>query len=280
MYKSAAAGAVEYEVPFESAIELAPMRFVSVGSGAPGPSRTDRGGTAAVDELADHSIPVSAWATSTGKRSLDLVLALVLLVPLLVVMAIVALVSTVAFRAWPFFVQKRVGMGGTLFRAIKVRSLPTSWHSDKGKHELDEECMPRVSHLLRGTHLDEIPQVLNVLFGQMSFVGPRPMIPGVLALLPPEVAEIRERVRPGVTGAWQVSTMGALPLHECTELDIVYVEHAGPRADAWLMWQTVRSRLRGQALEPDVVVASVVKLAVLDRMDSDVAGDRRDPTTR
>lgn len=204
---------------------------------------------------------VSRWAMSGRKRVFDLVLALTLVMPLMMVTLVVALVAALAFRAWPFFVQTRVGLDGKLFKVVKVRSLPTTWHADKGKHELQHEEMPKISRLLRATHFDEVPQVFNVLLGQMSFVGPRPMITGVLSFLSNETAQSRARVRPGITGAWQISTMGGAPLHECPALDIAYVQHASARGDLWLMWHTVAAHLWGEALEPTVIADRLSRMA-------------------
>lgn len=212
-------------------------------------------------------VQVSAWALSGRKRAFDLLVALILLFPLMAVMLVVSLVSAVVFRARPLFVQERVGLGGKPFKVVKVRSLPTSWRADEGKHELQQRQMPKVSNLIRGTHLDEVPQVINVLLGQMSFVGPRPMITGVLALLPSEIARARAQVRPGITGAWQISTMGGAPLHECPGPDIAYVEHASARGDIWLIWHTVAAHLWGEGLEPNAVA---LRLAGMDGVSSDV----------
>lgn len=165
-----------------------------------------------------------------------------------------ATASMVRFRAWPFFVQERIGHLGTTFNVIKIRSLPKSFPSTVGKHELAEDGVGSYSTFLRSTHLDELPQLLNVLNGTMSLVGPRPMIQEVIALLDPACRHQRHLVPPGLTGPWQLSTMGAHSLHECPELDTAYVEHASARNDIWMLTQTLRNLFGHPPLEPDALL--------------------------
>jgi hypothetical protein len=136
------------------------------------------------------------------------------------------------------------------FSVVKVRSLPASFPNWQIKQELDLQDIRGWSHFLRVTHLDELPQVLNIIAGTMSIVGPRPMIDSVLAELDDADRALRAKVKPGLTGAWQTSTAGALPLSEHPELDNHYVASATLSADIHIMWLTVRSVLLGHSPEP------------------------------
>lgn len=192
----------------------------------------------------------SSWVSSNNKRAFDLALALLLLIPVIVLIAAVAAVSAVAFRAEPLFKQHRVGLDGETFVVLKIRSLPATWAANVGKHDLVQHSMPRISKLIRGSHIDELPQLFNVLSGQMSFVGPRPMIQQVLDRLPQDVQRVRNAARPGITGPWQISTMGGVPLHECPDLDVYYVGGATCSSDMYLLWRTAVARVGGRPPEP------------------------------
>ena len=178
------------------------------------------------------------WGMSTGKRRFDLVLGGLALVPAAILTAVMATISAAVFRCNPFFNQKRRGLNEEEFSVIKIRSLPKNFAQNCGKHELTGHEMAGWSSFIRRTHLDELPQVLNILDGSMSVVGPRPMIDEVVALLEPQDRQTRATIRPGLTGAWQVSTMGAVALHEHPELDNQYVEKATFLTDVRLMLVT------------------------------------------
>ena len=164
-------------------------------------------------------VGASRWSRGYFKRLFDFAVAaaaLPLAVPLI---AGVALVSAVRFGGNPFFVQERVGRNNKTFRVTKIRSLPKSFPR-VGRHQFDHDSVCRWGKFLRDTHIDELPQLFNVLNGSMSMVGPRPMISEVLDELPREERRARSLVRPGLTGVWQVSTAGGRPLQECPELDV------------------------------------------------------------
>jgi len=200
------------------------------------------------------AIDVPGYARSRTKRLFDIVSSLVVLPVVVVVVAGAGVVSALVFRTWPLFFQQRRGLGEHPFRALKVRSLPRSFPKDQGKLGLDESDLGRWSRLLRHSHVDELPQVVNVLVGSMSMVGPRPMIDEVLHFVPSEDRSVRSLVRPGLTGAWQVSTAGARPLHDCTELDEEYVRCCSFGADLRLLWMTVLVVGRRRSFTPEQVL--------------------------
>lgn len=181
------------------------------------------------------------WVNSRTKRAIDLTLTALALPVALPLAGVAAGASALAFRTSPIFRQERRGLDGTTFTVFKLRSLPTDFPSQMGRHHLDHSDLPLFSRVLRASHADELPQLLNVLRGEMSLVGPRPMIDEVLSHLPADLRAARQRVLPGMTGPWQVSTMGGRALHECPDLDVMYVEHASLLHDVrYLFWTVAR----------------------------------------
>lgn len=178
-------------------------------------------------------------------RAFDLVVGSILLVLALPVILVTAIGSAVALRAWPFFVQDRVGRDGELFRFVKVRTLPPSTNAYADKYALSEVAIPTFTRLLRALHLDELPQLALVVTGRMSLVGPRPEMPGLSAQLPRHVARSRTLVRPGLTGLWQVSERCDGLIVEAPEFDAHYVQHHTVRLDLWIIAQTVVKIVRG-----------------------------------
>lgn len=193
---------------------------------------------------------LSVWTVSKRKRIFD-VAAVFFIAPVAIVAVFVAaLASAIVFRAQPFFVQHRRGAHGDLFQVIKIRSLPTDFGRNFGKHQLDGIQLHWFSKLIRSSHIDELPQLWNVLRGHMSVVGPRPMIDEVLERLPEESVANRLQARPGMTGIWQVSTMGEYPLDLCPQLDEWYVAHGSAEVDVRVLLWTVSTALRGSRQEP------------------------------
>ena len=175
------------------------------------------------------------------KRGIDIVLAIVL-IALLTPFLIVAAVAVVATSKGPIiYRQQRVGRRGRTFRMLKFRSMVVD--ADQKTEEMAEmvrrghldavdapafKCAddPRVTHVgqvLRRTSLDELPQLLNVLMGQMSLVGPRPVEQVEVDALPAELAEERQSVRPGITCLWQVLRYEDMPFRDRIDLDLLYV---------------------------------------------------------
>jgi len=130
-----------------------------------------------------------------------------------------------------FFVQKRPGLGGCPFKLIKFRTLRTGEDSDAVR-------MTRLGRWLRSTSLDELPELWNVLKGEMSLVGPRPLLWQYLTRYTPEQAR-RHEVRPGLTGWAQVNGRNALSWEQKFTYDSWYVEHHSLRLDLKILWLTV-----------------------------------------
>ena len=176
------------------------------------------------------------------KRATDVLLSLVLIVLAMPVVLASAVASAVVLRAWPFFVQRRVGLGGRSFRFVKLRTLPTTTPTVL-KNDLDLTSVPRVCRFLRRFHLDELPQLFLVLTGKMSLVGPRPEMVAFHDLLDPVFAAERTTVRPGCTGLWQIGVECTRLIGEDPEYDRYYLQHRSTALDLWILGRTAKMML-------------------------------------
>ncbi|CAN5749656.1 hypothetical protein BH10ACT1_BH10ACT1_35590 [soil metagenome] len=183
--------------------------------------------------------PGGNYAAGPFKRAFDLLVASALSVLTLPVVLGLALVSAVAFHAWPFFVQERMGCGGATYRFVKVRSLPTSTPAYTDKFSLAALPSSRWGSLLRKSHLDELPQLWLVVAGRMSLVGPRPEMAAVADTFDPAFVRSRCSVRPGCTGPWQVGTSSHRLIGDDPRFDLLYLDEACLRLDLKVLWWTV-----------------------------------------
>jgi lipopolysaccharide/colanic/teichoic acid biosynthesis glycosyltransferase len=174
------------------------------------------------------------------KRAIDIVVGTVLAVLTLPFVLVFAVGCALSLRAWPFFVQQRVGKDGKSFPLPKLRTLPASVPRAIDKYELGGTRIPPFCRLLRRTHLDELPQLLVVPLGWMSLVGPRPEMPNLLGRYPSDFVASRSSVRPGCTGLWQVSTASGRLIYESPEYDLVYANYRGLALDFWILYHTLR----------------------------------------
>ena len=147
--------------------------------------------------------------------------------------------SALAFRSWPIFRQKRVGLNGRIFSFVKVRSLPSDVPVDIDKYHLQDHSSSRWGQFIRGKHLDELPQAWLLVTGRMSLVGPRPEMPLLSATYDPEFVRDRTLIRPGITGPWQISPDCAGLIGESPQYDLFYLEAASPALDLWILWRTL-----------------------------------------
>ena len=188
-----------------------------------------------------------------GKRMLDLffaALCILLLSPLLLCLTLVGLF---AMRGAPFFVQLRPGREENLFRMIKFRTMREARDAD-GRPLPNAQRLTAYGRFLRVTSLDELPQLFHILLGQMSFVGPRPLLP---EFLPYYTAEERRRhdVRPGLTGLAQISGRNRLSWEARFALDVAYTKNVCFRADLKILLLTVKRVLcrSGVVADPSTV---------------------------
>lgn len=137
-----------------------------------------------------------------------------------------------------FFLQKRPGKGGKLFHLIKLKTM-TDERDAAGNLLSDADRLTPIGRFIRSTSLDELPQLINVLKGEMTLVGPRPLLPHYLSLYSPEQAR-RHEVRPGITGWAQVNGRNAISWTEKFKLDVWYVDHLSFVLDMKILFLTVK----------------------------------------
>ena len=203
-----------------------------------------------------------------GKRVFDLVVGAVLALVALPLILGFAIALAITLRAWPFFLQERIGQHGRTFKILKLRTLPAHAPRYALKDSLDFSTLPAVARFLRRTHLDELPQLFCVLAGNLSLVGPRPKMPDAHEPVDPRYAAIRQSVKQGCTGLWQIGRdADGLP-HEAPEYDYFYIKNQSLWLDLWILLQTVLvvARLsRGTSLDcvPQWAVASSAGIPTL-----------------
>lgn len=171
------------------------------------------------------------------KRLFDISVALVVLILLSPVVVLVALLVRINLGSPVLFRQLRPGLNGTPFTMVKFRSMQNMVVTT-GKQQSDADRLTRFGRVLRSTSLDELPGLWNVLVGDMSLVGPRPLLMEYLPLYSPEQAR-RHEVRPGITGWAQVNGRNALSWDEKFGLDIWYVDNRNFWLDLKILWLTV-----------------------------------------
>ena len=176
------------------------------------------------------------------KRIVDLIGALTMLAAAIPVMAAVAVLIRLTMGRPVLFRQVRAGYRGKPFTLVKFRTMCEARGSN-GRPLPDGQRLTRLGRWLRSTSLDELPQIFNVLRGDMSLLGPRPLLVQYLDRYTPEQAR-RHEVKPGLTGWAQVNGRNSLSWEEKFELDVWYVDHHGPWVDVWIVlrtiWQVVR----------------------------------------
>ncbi|SDC21937.1 Sugar transferase involved in LPS biosynthesis (colanic, teichoic acid) [Cupriavidus sp. YR651] len=175
------------------------------------------------------------------KRLFDFCVAAFALVVLAVPLFCLAILVRTRLGSPVLFAQTRPGKDGKPFRMVKFRTM-TDERGPDGTLLPDAERLTRFGRLLRATSLDELPELWNVLGGDMSLVGPRPLLMEYLPLYSPEQAR-RHEVRPGVTGWAQVNGRNALSWEEKFALDVWYVDHQSFWLDIRILWLTVRKVL-------------------------------------
>ncbi len=183
------------------------------------------------------------------KRALDVVLASVLLVLSAPVLALAWIAIRLETPGGAIYRQRRVGRGGRDFDLLKLRTMVKGAEGIGAGLAVDEDD-PRITRagaLLRRFSLDELPNLVHVLAGQMSIVGPRPTVRAQVEQYTPRQLG-RLAVEPGITGWAQVSGRAALPWHERIELDLEYIEHWSLRLDLRILVRTARLLLSGKGL--------------------------------
>lgn len=177
----------------------------------------------------------------TIKRALDISLASVLLVVLSPVLLLAAVLISCTTGDNPFYRQRRVGRYGVEFTMLKLRTMRRSSDGIRrglGAKEPDDVRITAIGRLLRRTSIDEVPQLLNVLAGQMSLVGPRPNLPEEVGAYAPAWRR-RLSVKPGLSGLWQVSGRSEIGIRRWMAMDLYYVRHRSLLLDLNILARTV-----------------------------------------
>ncbi|EJF47914.1 bacterial sugar transferase [Schaalia georgiae F0490] len=194
------------------------------------------------------------------KRVIDIVLAAVGVAVLTPLWLVVALLIRISDHGPAFFKQTRVGKNGQPFTMYKFRTMRVDAEQVKASLEAanradagagnsvmfkmrDDPRVTRVGRVLRKTSIDELPQLFNVIKGDMSLVGPRPPLPSEVATYEPHVMG-KFAVRPGITGLWQISGRSNLSWEETVQLDLDYAATRTLGLDTWILLQTVPALLR------------------------------------
>lgn len=173
------------------------------------------------------------------KRVIDFILVFIVLVVIWPILLLITIWLHFANKgAGAFFTQERPGKDGRIFRLIKFKSM-TDERDAEGKLLPDAKRLTHVGKFVRATSIDELPQLINVLKGDMALIGPRPLLPQYLSLYSKEQAR-RHEVRPGITGWAQVNGRNAISWTKKFELDVWYVDHCSLLLDLRIIVLTVK----------------------------------------
>lgn len=202
------------------------------------------------------------------KRALDISICFLLLPFLLLPMALISILIVLDSPGSPIFVQERVGYGGRRFKLFKFRSMRGNF--DETKHRafmqsfvagkvaveseederaakfkpIEQKDITRIGNLLRKTSLDELPQIFNVINGEMSLIGPRPNVPWEVEAYKPWHYDRLEAL-PGITGLAQVMGRSDITFDNIARYDIQYVKNQAIHFDFWIIWKTVGAVMKG-----------------------------------
>jgi len=172
------------------------------------------------------------------KRAIDFVLSLLALICLSPILLVVTVWLHFANKgAGTFFFQERPGKNGQIFRVVKFKTM-TDEKDENGNLLPDAQRLTPVGRFVRSTSIDELPQLWNVLRGDMSLIGPRPLLPQYLSLYSKEQAR-RHEVRPGISGWAQCHGRNAISWTEKFKLDVWYVDHVSFMTDIKVIWITI-----------------------------------------
>lgn len=184
------------------------------------------------------------------KRWFDFVIVLCVLLVIWPLLAVIAVWLHFANKgAGAFFTQERPGKDGKLFKVIKFKSM-TDERDEEGRLLPDAQRLTAVGRFIRSTSLDELPQLLNVLKGDMALIGPRPLLPQYLPLYSKAQAR-RHEVRPGITGWAQVHGRNAINWTEKFKLDVWYVDHVSLLVDLEVVFLTIKKVLKREGISQE-----------------------------
>jgi len=184
------------------------------------------------------------------KRAMDFLVAVILLTVLSPLMLLAATLIAVNRDGPILFKQKRPGKDGKIFTVYKFRTMSTALIDRNGKELSDFERMTRIGKILRKTSIDELPQLFNIIKGDMSFIGPRPLLTEYLGLYSPEQMR-RHEVLPGISGWAQVNGRNTLTWEQKFAYDIYYVDHYSFLMDMKIFFKTIENVLRQDGINSE-----------------------------
>lgn len=181
------------------------------------------------------------------KRLLDFVFSLCIIIVLSPLILVLIILGAIKMQGTPFFLQDRPGLNEILFKLIKFRTM-TNERGEDGKLLPDEIRLNKYGMFLRSTSLDELPELFNILKGQLSFIGPRPLLVSYLPYYT-EKEHHRHDVRPGLTGYAQVHGRNYVKWEDKFNMDLWYVENVSFLNDAKILLDTVKVVLKRENIE-------------------------------
>lgn len=190
---------------------------------------------------------VNQWYQSIGKRILDIIVSLVALVILLPVMLTISILIYYKLGKPIIFRQERPGLNAKIFTLYKFRTMRDT-RNKNGNLLSDAERLVPLGRFLRNTSLDELPELINVLRGDMSLVGPRPLLVEYLSRYTPRQSQ-RHNVKPGITGWAQIHGRQNIKFSQRIEYDLWYIEHLSLWLDLKILIQTIGLAIRGSGVK-------------------------------
>lgn len=202
------------------------------------------------------------------KRLQDILLSLIALIVLSPVLLVTALLVRVKLGSPVIFKQKRPGLNGEIFTLYKFRTMTDAKDQD-GNLLPDEVRLTKFGKLLRSTSLDELPELLNILFGDIAVIGPRPLLVEYLPRYNVEQAR-RHEVRPGLSGLAQVNGRNAISWEDKFKYDVEYVDHITFLGDWKIIFQTIRNVLKRDGISSDKSATMEVFMGTEEKVEEHV----------
>lgn len=184
------------------------------------------------------------------KRTFDIVVSLVALVILSPLFLVVSIIASLDTKGKPLFVQQRMGRNNEPFYVFKFRTMNVAAPREVATHKLEDpgKYISRVGETLRRLSIDELPQLINVLIGDMSLVGPRPVVLSETDLITLRKRNGANRVRPGMTGLAQISGRDNVTIEEKARLDSVYAANVSAAMDLKILFKSVGYVLKSKGI--------------------------------
>ena len=183
------------------------------------------------------------------KRLIDFVLSLIALVVLSPVLVVLIVLGAIKMKGNPFFTQERPGKDEKIFKLIKFRTM-TNEKDANGNFLPDEQRLIKYGKVLRSTSLDELPELINILIGDMSIIGPRPLLVHYLPRYN-EAQRHRHDVRPGLTGYAQAHGRNAVSWEDKFAMDVWYTKNVTFKVDVKILWDTVMTVLKKEGISSE-----------------------------